>query len=170
MPRKKPEAEADVEIAHLKQRIAELEKDHKQRVHEMMERIRLKRQAGIKRLNLLKHCRRNNYDRADMRWVIAELPLERVSAKHRLASGEKPKRGRPVKQDKTAILHPKFAVVIDKAMRAKMLTPQQVADKVKVHVSSVHGWMRGTSFPIKEGVVPKLMEMLDLPEAAFKKG
>src|SRR5215813_1472671 len=137
MPRKKPEAEADVEIAHLKQRIAELEKDHKQRVHEMMERIRLKRQAGIKRLNLLKHCRRNNYDRADMRWVIAELPLERVSAKHRFASEEKAKLRRPRnKQNNTAILYLKFAVVIDKAMRSKMLTPQQVADNVKVHVSS----------------------------------
>lgn|SRR5215470_1414697 len=164
MPVKKPETENNAMIADLKQRIIDLNKEAKQRTDELMERIRIARTGDVKRSNLLRHCERYEYSRADLRWVITNLPMERVSAKHRLTTR---KLGT---QNKTKVLHPRFAVVIDKAMRAKALTPDQVADKVKVHVSSVHNWMRGTSFPIKQGVVPKLMEVLDLPEAAFKKG
>jgi len=164
MPRKdyKPKPVTNARLADLLQRRSEID-----------ERIRNERKADYKRQSLLTYCKSHDITRLDLRTIINDLPLERISTKHRLATGEKSvKRGRPTnyQQDKTSIKHPAFARIIVKAMQAKALSPDQVADKVKVHVSSVHNWMRGTSFPIKQGIVPKLMEVLDLPEAAFKKG
>jgi len=109
MPRKKPETEANTMIADLKQRIIDLNKEAKQRTDELMERIRIARTGDVKRANLLRHCERYEYSRGDLRWVISQLPMERISAKHRLATRKLGTK----KQDKTRILHPKFAVTID---------------------------------------------------------
>jgi Helix-turn-helix domain len=131
------------------------------RMEELQERIDIERGKEGKRKLLLAHCEKQGFDRADLRWVINELPLERISHKHRVASVKKKGRGKPVR-------YHKFSVIFGKARRAKDLSPDEVADKVGRHVSSVHCWERGIAFP-QDTLIPKLMEILGLPEAAFKR-
>ena len=50
---------------------------------ELQERIRLMKTHDSERRALLAYCKRHELTRADLKWVIEELPKERISRKDR---------------------------------------------------------------------------------------
>src|SRR5215471_17239195 len=65
-----------------KQRFAQMQEDQKRRIEEMQERIKLAEADTVKRQTLLDYCVKHGHTRANIRWAIAHLPLERISVKH----------------------------------------------------------------------------------------
>jgi hypothetical protein len=77
---KKALIEASPELATLEQYMLDLKA-----------RIKLARSRSGKRLSLVGYCKRNDLNRADLTWVISQLPKTRLTRKDRLEAAKEKK-------------------------------------------------------------------------------
>jgi hypothetical protein len=139
-----------------------------QAMEELKARAKQLRSRVGQRQRLLKYCSENSFSRADMMWCVHQLPLTRISQKHRKARlAEVRQKHAPNRKKKPSELknkprpeHRDAANQLHEARTAKGWTMSETARQVGVHNSMISSW-EGAKWGITAENRKKLEDVLD---------